>query len=869
MATRRKKKGISNKSLGVISLAIFSIAIIFIATQTNLFDRSGLSSTDGIFVLQSLGQPDSSIKCFIKFEINAFTPNNIRIQLPSSSGDVDSSGNIISGQVLEGDLFSFVDVSGGTGGFIDRYEVTPELRCDKSNQSSGPIGWSVKNPTKLNLEVFAKDSNGKLNKVGNFQSASFSTNELHDNFSVKGSTINIDADLIDAKFPKFSYPYDGGVVMILGGGINLVDENQPNKVFTHFVSLSPSPVVSTEHSVNVLKKDEGTQLPEDPFDTPKETIKIISVRALEGNLDLISFQNAIDPTEPNAFQRSVRVFAELEDFRGTLLNINEQTPRVAILCLPESEGTGGVCNQLSTVGSISNMIQTGNNDVFEGTVIVPVNTNDGTYAVQVFSADRDGTGSKSFLIDRPLTASDCKSDEEFVNGKCIPEEPVSCPAEDEARDANTNTCVKIVVDEDDECESPLVGTYPDCKDPNAPDDDTEEGTGGTVECKEGENEVGGQCILQTQDADETADAYFTYIINLAGASVPGTINQETPVFSFTPQAIVGLDLEEKPRNLAEIRVTPTLDTVPLGAGVQIKSGTTVNTAQADLLVNDKVELENFNIDYPQRTFGQVGSGGLATFGLIGIQPAEIIDDANKRIANGVSNPLVFLNNDKLTVRITFSNEFEFTQGGKTFDGVISEMTAEFPFTYVKGIVTSGENEGCEEDEVFSDSLDQCVVIKGACNENQTLIGAHCVDNRNTNPDGSCNANESKIGNKCIPKQSTSATGTCTSPLVSDGKGACVLPASNEPQCDTGGSLFDPSCLVDIFNPSGTPSGSDGNGGKCNAGETAEQCQTRLQAAGTPLVSGGTLTFAIVGVVVLIIGVVIVAIIQQSRNSNGS
>lgn len=862
MTTRRRgKKGIGTGTQLGISIGIFVAVVVIIATQTDVLEGPVITSIDDIFTLQSVGDIQT-VKCFIKFELRTFAQDGSLIKSVSSSGDVDANGNIISGRVFEGDFLSLADREVG-GKTISRWEIQPEIRCDKPNQTSGQIGWRIL-PSHLSVLAVVYDPNFNGIDVGAFSSETFSLSAIHDNFAHKLPTINIPASAIEAKAPKRSYDYDSRVVFVLGGGINLQDDSRPSLTFTHFVSLSPSPVVTSQHQIVV--KSTSTQ----PINLPKETIEIYSFKRISDNGDLLDFTRAINSKSTVVNERSVEVIAWLDEFRGVSSNSNEEFPRASLFCLPDSD-PGGVCQTLSQIGQIKTMEKlnpsaTGASaDFFKTTLIVPQNTPAGTYGISVFSDDRDQVGSRGFLIVQLLSQSDCANNEELINNRCVAQEIVTCQSP-LVRDANTNTCVENPNQEPETCASPLVSDgMGGCK--SAGTDSGTTTTSGGI-CNENENEVGGACVPKTTEGDGKADAYFTYITNLAGDQLSGTINQEG-VFSFEPQAIIGIDLQGKPRNLVEIRVTPTLNTNDLGSGVQIKSGTTKNTARADLLVNGQIALENFNIDYPQRTFGQVASNGLATFGLIGIQPAEIIDDASKRIdSQGRSSPLVFLNNDKLVISLTFSNEFEFSQGGKTFNGVISPMNAQFPFTFIQGTVTGGENEGCGGNEVFSPTLNQCVPVSNACGDNQTLIGGHCVDNTNPNPDGTCNSNETKIGGKCVPKVNPNPDGSCTAPLVKNPDttvGGCIVPSSDDnPKCPTGTtSLFNPACLFPI--PDGNPDGNDSASGTCAIGETAEQCQTRLQAAGTPIISGGTLTIAIVGFVVLVIGIVIVAVLRGQQN----
>lgn len=860
MATRkRKNKGIGTNTLLGVSVGVFVLVIAVIFTQTNILQSEVFESIEDVFTLQSIGDVQTT-KCFIKFEMRAFATDGSLIKVVGSSADITSTGAIDIGRIFEGELLSFADRE-GSGKTVSRYEIQPELRCDKPNQSSGPIGWGVLQ-TKLSVLIFAHDPSFTGQTIGTISSPSFKLTDIHDNFAHKFPIIKINQNIIDDRLEKRTFDYDSRITFVLGGGIHLTDKSRPSLTFTHFVSLSPSPLVTSQHQVKVKA------LVKPPIDLPKETIVIESMKRISDNGNLLDFSTAIN-TKGTQNERTIKVLAWLDEFRGTTINANEPFPKASLFCLPQSD-PGGVCQTLSTIGKLVTMVKndasaTGSlADFFKTELIVPFATPAGTYGLSVFSDDRDGVSSRAFLIVSLLTEADCKADEELINNRCVEviDEKVSCtfPL---VRDAVTNTCVKNENEEKEECEAPLVDDGAGgCK---------SVGTNGEVNgdvgmCEEDQSLVGGKCVPKTTQGDGTADAYFQYTTNLAGAQLSGTINQEG-VFSFESLAIIGLDVEQKPRNLVEIRVTPILDTNDLGAGVQIKSGTTINTARADLLVNGVLELQNFNIDYPQRTFGQVSSGGLATFGLIGIQPAEIIDDASKRLDDqGRSDPLVFLNNDKLTVSVTFSNVFEFTQGGKTFKGVISPMNAQFPFTFIQGSVTGGENEGCKENEIFSQSLQACLPVANPCETNQTLIGGHCVDNRNPNPDGSCNSNEVKVAGVCLPA-SPSPTGACTLPLVKNpdtSVGGCIIPSTNDnPKCDLGTvSLFDPACL--FITSSGSPSGDNGgDGGTCAQGETPEACQTRLSAA-TPIISGGTLTFAIVGFVVLIIGVVIVAVIQSSR-----
>lgn len=859
MVTRkRKKKGIGTNTLLGGSVGIFVLVVAIVFTQTDVLESPIFESIEDVFTLQSIGDVQS-LKCFVKFEMRAFATDGSLIKTVGSSADITSTGAIDIGRIFEGDLLSFADRE-GSGKTVVRYEVQPELRCDKPNQTSGPIGWTLL-PSKLTVVIQAKDASFTTFNVGTV-TQSISSFPIHDNFAHKLPIIKINAKIIDDVLPKKSFDYDSRVTFILGGGLNLRDDSRPSLTFTHFVSLSPSPTVYSEHQIRVKS---STITP--PTPVASDTVTIVLMKRDSDSGNLLDFSTSINSKSGNIEDRTVNVIAYLKDFQD--VDTNEKFPQTSLFCLPNTD-PGGQCESLLTIGKLATMVK--NNptatstlgDFFKASLVVPQFTPAGTYGLSVFSDDREEVSSRGFLIIQVLTQTDCKANEELINNRCVAETPVSCTVEGEVRDAVTNTCIPNPIKEPKTCTSPLVGTPPDCKDPNV-----NGGNGDVTMCKEGETEVGGQCVPKTTDGDGTADAYFTYITNLAGVQLSGTINQ-AGVFSFTPQAIVGLDLDQKPRNLAEIRVTPILDTNDLGAGVQIKPGTTINTARADLLVNGVVELQNFNIDYPQRTFGQVGSGGLATFGLIGIQPAEIIDDASKRLdSQARSNPLVFLNNDKLVVSVTFSNVFEFTQGGKTFKGAISPMNAQFPFVFIQGSITDGENEGCKQNEVFSESLQQCIPVTNPCDTNQTLIGGSCVDNTNPNPDGTCNAGQTKVGNVCVPS-SPSPTGTCTAPLVKNpdaSVGGCIIPSdNNNPKCDLGSSsLFDPACLF-ITSTTETPSGNDSTAGTCADGETPEACQTRLSTA-NPIISGGTLTFAIVGFVVLIIGIVIVAVIQNSRSNN--
>ena len=754
-------------------------------------------------------------------------------------------------------MLSFADRE-GSGKTISRYEVQPALRCDKPNQSSGPIGWKVE-PSTLSVIVVSYDRFSRAVNIGTFSTAQFSLADIHDNFEHKFPIIKINEELIDSKITKTTFDFNSKVVFILGGGIHLVDKSRPTLTFTHFVSLSPSPIVRSEHQVTFKALSEAVQ------NAPKETIQVASLKRSSDNGNLLDFSTSINTRSPDVNERTIKALVWLDDFRGVTLNANEDFPTASLFCLPTPEG---ICDILSTIGVQKTMEKndpsaTGSlADFFKVSLVVPQFTPAGTYGFSAFSDDRDQVGSRGFSVVTVLTEGDCKADEELINNRCIEQTKITCTFP-EVRDSTTNTCVENPNTEQT-CNEPLIGIYPDCKSPGT--DGEVNGGEDELVCENEQKLINGVCTDVTTVV-QTLDAYFQYTINLAGSQLTGSINQEG-VFTLDPQAIIGLAPSGEPANLAEIRVTPLIDTSVLGTAVQIKSGTVQNTARADLLVNGALALQNFNIDYPQRTFGQISSGGLATFGVIGIQPAEIIDDAKKRLdSSGNSDPLIFLNNDKLVVQVTFSNKFEMIVSGQTFDGVIAPMIATFPFTFIQGIVTGGENEGCGANEIFSQSLQTCVPITNPCGTNQTLIGGHCVDNTNPNPDGSCNPGEVKLAGVCVPS-APSPTGQCTSPLVKNpdsSVGGCIIPSPNDnPKCNTStASLFDPACLFPILD--GTPSGSDPNvSGSCQVGESDADCLTRLQAAKTPIIGGGTLTIAIVGVFVLVVGVIIVAIIQNSK-----
>jgi len=422
---------------GVIIIAIFvmfstfpSIANIIIGTNDSTeyafafpdIDNSVLSS---LFPAELIGGVDvariSAVDCFFKFTLLAKDSSGGIIEIRQSQFSGGSGGE------NPFTTFSISTVpqttSGGEavlgGRVIDRYEITPKIRCDRDIQSGEEqfeTGIAVlASPIKLTTAIVQPD--GSVKNLGD-RSLTIQTIGLDDRFVVGvGASIfpptlgqqGILRDNVETEFKGtlgatksanefFTIPassinnlaepqlstYNTEVRFAISGNLNM------NYIFVPTDKTQIFPVYSNQVAKTVIiNVDRIQDVP--PEDFPQSVILSSAItgtgKCLAG---LCGSFNTLNP-DAGSNERTVTVNAILQDFQG--VNV-EGAPTLRLVEVVGGSLVSGITNNPTFMQFIQG-------DSFRATMTLPSSIADATYIFQVTSPTRSNTGVGTFSVVTP------------------------------------------------------------------------------------------------------------------------------------------------------------------------------------------------------------------------------------------------------------------------------------------------------------------------------------------------------------------------------------------------------------------------------------------------------------------------------------
>lgn len=442
---RRRKTG--TRKYAIVGLAIVLLAVggLFFSLANEdftlfdeiilggLFNTGEIDSSSESFGLPPLSLVDFGVDCTIRFVMVAINVNGQNIKTINSGSSTSP---------LFADL-SLVARGGSTTDFntIKEYQLTPKIKCAQTNNpaTSGTLGYFLPHPQQLTYTVTTTSPTGVGITVGTFLSPKFSHGDLGINVERTLSTLTIPASVIDGKLPPYPTVYDSRVGFYMGGQLNFGATGFGTAiVYPYFTGTGG--VLSTNHLISVDKiggqEVEGVQF-----------VRIDFLRRVSDNTDLMSGANKINSLTQDVRESSVRVLANLADFR--LTNPNEAFPMSRILqCLDTT------CNTNRQIVSSTGMTRQSSGDSFLNSMEVPRGAEEGQYAVEVKSTDRSQVAKRFFYVEH-LSVTCPDPTETLIGGVCVPIAEPMCSAGYSGTPPN---CVLI----DTSCPAGQSGTQPNC-----------------------------------------------------------------------------------------------------------------------------------------------------------------------------------------------------------------------------------------------------------------------------------------------------------------------------------------------------------------------------------------------------------------------
>ncbi len=401
-----------------------SIANIIIGTNDSTeysfafpnIDNSVLSSIFPASIVGGLDVvPITAVDCFFKFTLLA----------------KDSSGNVIetrqsqfSGGSGGGNPFTTFSIStvpqttptGETvlgGRVIDRYEITPKIRCDRDDSlGDGQFESGIAvltSPIQLTTAVVQPD--GSVKNIAN-QALNIQTIGLDDRFVVglgifgqqgvlrdnvetefKGTLgalksanefFSVPASLINNIAEPQLSTYNTEVRFAISGNLNM------NYVFLATDKTQIFPISSTQVAKTVrINVDRIQDVP--PEDFPQSIVLTSAVTATGKCLaGLCGSFKTLNP-DGGSNERTITVNAILEDFQG--VNV-EGAPTLRLKNVVGGSLVSGISNNPTLMTFVSG-------DTFRATMTVPTSIADATYIFQVTSPTRSQTGAGVFSVVTP------------------------------------------------------------------------------------------------------------------------------------------------------------------------------------------------------------------------------------------------------------------------------------------------------------------------------------------------------------------------------------------------------------------------------------------------------------------------------------
>ncbi len=450
MARRRRKLG--KGSLVIGGLVIIAIAVMFVMFPliTGVI-LGGVDSNDYRFAFPDIdniilptGQlvsAGSTFECFFKYTIVAKNVIGQVVQTQESDFNFNR------------EIFVDLSISAPTGQTIEKYEVTPKIRCDKktgdttwgsglvvlpssiqlSVKIAQPDGTTTTLPTK-SLTIQSTGADGTIIATGNdlfgvipnINPFDDIAGILPDNQEIefKGTLgalksanefWTIDANEIDNKLQALPDRYSSDVTfqVFAGSGTGLNIRN----IFTEQTNYFPLFANTLSKSVFITVDKRADVLPSDTV----QTISITSAITNSGSGQTIVGSNevSLDPTSSTS-ERRIEVKAFLREYQ----NLVETIPQLEVTTL------GG--SRLSGTSPVT-MFGGGSTGIFTGLIQIPSSINDGTYIFKVRNT-RDQVGQATFTVSTPTSTTqpqDPPCDPNFhkdASGTCVPDSTTTCPS---------------------------------------------------------------------------------------------------------------------------------------------------------------------------------------------------------------------------------------------------------------------------------------------------------------------------------------------------------------------------------------------------------------------------------------------------------
>jgi len=403
MANRRRRIG-SRGGLVIGGAVIVSLVVLFVTfpiiagsilggVESNEY-KFAFPDIDTILIPQAQLTPTSTFTCFFKYSILA--KNSIDQVIQTQESNFNSEMRI----------FVTTDISVPTGQTIDRYEVTPKIRCNKNTGDTSFETGLVVLPSTIGLSVSFSQPDGTVVRLPNKQFTVQSTGAdntiiitdpifgilksitgvLKQNTEIKfKSTLGalspdqfwtIRANEIDDKLQALPDRYSTDVTFQVFGQLNIrnVFSEQVNTFFLFPTSLTKSVQIGVDKRADV---------------PPSATVQTITILSAVTNAGQILVGNNETPLNPDGTtsQRTVQVRAELKDYQSLVESI------------PTLQLTHQSGSRVSGTSAVT-MFGGGATGIFTGTIIVPSSIADGTYLFKVTNT-RDQVGQASFSVATP------------------------------------------------------------------------------------------------------------------------------------------------------------------------------------------------------------------------------------------------------------------------------------------------------------------------------------------------------------------------------------------------------------------------------------------------------------------------------------
>lgn len=418
----RRKNRFGKRSLligGGIIVAIVAMVMIF-PTVSNLL-VSGVDSNEITLAFPNIDNSQlfgasltpittNVFECFFKYTV--LTKNSIGQTISTDESSFNANRALFT---------QAQDISAPTGQTIDRYEITPKIRCDKkifATPEQEQFGTAlVVLPSKLSLQTSFSQPDGSVVKLP-LQTITVQSTGAPDTLIITGENLlgfipNINPfddfagvlrDNQEYKFKGFGGAFSPDQVWTVKAS-DIDDKLQPlpNKYNTDVTFQVFSSEVDSGIHINNLFTEQTTSFPiyayslsktvqievdkradVSPSDTD-QTISVISAITTTGKTIVGNNEVPINP-DSNQNERTVEVRALLRDFQS-------QVETQPILQMTHQSGS-----RVSGTNPVT-MFDRGN-DIFSASIVVPTTIADGTYLFKVTNS-RSQVGTGTFTVNTP------------------------------------------------------------------------------------------------------------------------------------------------------------------------------------------------------------------------------------------------------------------------------------------------------------------------------------------------------------------------------------------------------------------------------------------------------------------------------------